>query len=248
MYLAYLDESGNTGRKLDDPDQPVHWLVAVLVPEENALALAHALEDVVVRHVPDDPKRELHASQLFGGDGDWRGVAPATRLQVYEGALATLVDHSCAVAHASIDKVELQRWTLDAAPHLLALHFLSEKIDAFVRHQIEPLHQRALLIADETHEHEAFAIELLADLQRRGVGVFAGTQIRNIVDTVHFVRSETNRGVQLADLVAYALCRLGNGRWDSPRPGDRALADMVRRHVHPQLRTWRERWPKPRYT
>ena len=29
MYLFYIDESGNTGRDLDSPEQPVHWLVGV---------------------------------------------------------------------------------------------------------------------------------------------------------------------------------------------------------------------------
>lgn len=62
--------------------------------------------------------------------------------------------------------------------------------------------QRALLVADETNEHEAFAIDLLAELQRGRSGVFAGGRITNVVDTVHFVRSETKRGIQAADPVA----------------------------------------------
>lgn len=244
MFLAYLDESGNTGRRLDDPDQPVHWLVAVLVPEDRAVDLMLALDDVVQHHVPDDPLRELHGAELFGGAGNWRGVPPATRLAVYENALATLAAHDCSIAHASIDKVRLQTWQIHASPHLIALHFLMEKIDVFVRQHADPLRQRALLVADETNEHEAFAIDLLADLQRKGVGVFDGRQVTNIVDTVHFVRSETNRGVQAADLVAYALSRLGNGRWESTKAGDQALASMVTTHVTDLVRTYRARWPR----
>ena len=246
MYLTYLDESGNTGRRLDDPDQPVHWLVGVLVPEEHALLLSMALDQVIAQHVPDDPKRELHGAELFGGTGVWRGVDPDTRLAVYRAALGALAKYSCGIAHASIDKAELRTWHVDAPPHLLALHFLCEKVDAFVRGQTEPLRQRTLLIADETNEHEAFAIDLLADLQRRGQGVFAGATIRNVIDTVHFVRSDTNRGVQLADLVAYGLCRLGNGRWESNKRGDRALAAMFRELVNPCIRTYRQRWPQPK--
>lgn len=244
MYLAYLDESGNTGRKLDDPDQPVHWLVSVLVPEDRAIDLMLALDEIVRRHIPDDPKRELHGAELFGGDKGWKGVAPATRLAVYEEALAALATHDCSIAHSSIDKVKLQSWKIHASPHLIALHLLMEKIDGLARGQSDPLRQRVLLVADETTEHEAFALDLLADLQRSGVGVFAGRRISNIVDTVHFVRSETNRGVQAADLVAYALCRLGNGRWKSSKPGDQALASMVRTHVNDLIRTYRQRWPQ----
>ena len=35
MWLSYLDESGNTGSNLDDPDQPVHLIAAVMVPEDQ---------------------------------------------------------------------------------------------------------------------------------------------------------------------------------------------------------------------
>jgi hypothetical protein len=244
MYLAYVDEAGNTGRKLDDPDQPIHWLVSVLVPEDQVMALTHALDGVVARHVPDDPQRELHGAELFGGSGSWRGVAPTTRLAVYQAALATLAEHHCAIAHASVDKPMLQSWRVDASPHLIGLHFLMEKIDYYVRRQPEDLRQRALLVADETNEHESYAIDLLADLQRRGVGVFRGHKINNVIGTVHFVRSEVDRGVQAADLVAYGLCRLGNGRWNSPKPGDQALATMFGDHVTPLVRTFRERWPQ----
>lgn len=34
MLICYLDESGNTGRRLDDPDQPIHLIAAVLVRED----------------------------------------------------------------------------------------------------------------------------------------------------------------------------------------------------------------------
>lgn len=244
MYLAYLDESGNTGRKLDDPYQPVHWLVAVLVPEDRAIPLMLALDEVVRGHIPDDPKRELHGAELFGGDGIWRGVPPAVRLAVYQDALASLAANDCSIAHASIDKIRLQGWAIHASPHLIALHFLMEKIDIFARSQNDPMRQRVLMVADETNEHEAFAIDLLADLQRSGQGVFSGRKITNIVDTVHFVRSNTNRGVQVADLIAYAMCRLGNGRWQSTKPGDQALAQVVRDHVHDLVRTYRQRWPQ----
>lgn len=47
MWLAFLDESGNTGRKLDDPDQPIHWMAAVLIPEDKVLSLTLALDGVV---------------------------------------------------------------------------------------------------------------------------------------------------------------------------------------------------------
>ena len=243
MYLTYLDESGSTGRRLDDPDQPVHWLVGVLVPEANVVPLAHALDNVVKNYVPDDPRRELHGSELFGGDKSWKGVTPSIRIGVYRDSLAALKEHNCVISYASINKQKLQSLAINASPYLLALHFLIEKIDDLVHQNSNPLLQRALLVADQTHENEAHSIDLLFALQRDGSGVFPGKQITNIIDTVHFVPSETNRGVQAADLVAFALRRLGNGGWSSEKPSDIALAEMVRDYVLPLVATYHEEWP-----
>jgi len=244
VWLAYIDESGNTGRRLDDPDQPVHWLVAVLVPEENVLDLTHAVEALVSMKRTDGLVPELHGSALFGGDGPWAGVRPIDRVVIYGSALGLLAQHDCVVAYASIDKRKLTPGTTaSTTPHLLALQFLVEKLDAFLVQQQDPLRQRALLVADETQEHEAFAIGVVAAMQARGEGVVPGRLISRVIDTVHFVRSEDNRGVQLADLVAYALNRIDRVKWRPTRPGDVALMQMLSEHVNPLVRTYRSRWP-----
>jgi hypothetical protein len=245
VWLSYLDESGNTGRRLDDPDQPVHYLVAVMVAEDRALSFGHAVLDLI-GSVIDTKGRlvELHGAELFGGDGPWRGVPPARRIEIYRTALALIMAHDGVVALASIDKPRLaMRNMIDPNPHLLAMQFLVEKIDGFVQGQADPLRQRALLIADQTDEHEAFALELLNGMQRSGGPVGSGPATSHIIDTVHFVRSETNPGVQIADLVAYLLNRVRRTPSESIRPADRALHAMFDEFVAPVVRTYRQTWP-----
>ncbi len=251
VWLAYLDESGNTGHRLDDPDQPIHYLVAVLVPEEHVLSLASDLQAIAARTCPGNPTAELHGAQLFGGDGDWRGIPVTNRVQAYKEALALIGRYGCVVAHSSIDKRRL--WsdsTVATTPHLLALQFLVERLDVFLVSQSDSSAQRALLVADETNEHEAYAINLVADLQSGGVGVVDGRRVERIVDTVHFVRSRDNRGVQLADLVAYALNRVrrktreAKARQVTLSRGDQALDQMLSVHVNPHIGTYRDTWPR----
>ncbi len=248
MWLAYVDESGNTGRRLDDPDQPIHWLVAVMIPEDHVLSLAADLDAVVSRACPNHPTAELHGAQLFGGEEHWRGVSPDQRVEAYEEALALLATHEASIAHSSINKAGLWSSSSQATtPHLLALQFLVERLDGFVGRQADPLRSRALLVADETAEHETYSIGLVAGLQTHGVGVVAGRRVENIVDTVHFVRSKDNRGVQLADLVAYALNRTRRRRGQTHlSPGDQALIRMFDAHVGPRIVTYRETWPRTR--
>jgi hypothetical protein len=44
MQLIYLDESGNTGNNLQETQQPVFVLTALLVPEQKWLALESELQ------------------------------------------------------------------------------------------------------------------------------------------------------------------------------------------------------------
>jgi Protein of unknown function (DUF3800) len=44
MYLIYLDESGNTGNNLQETQQPVFVLAALLVPEENTFEKGFFIE------------------------------------------------------------------------------------------------------------------------------------------------------------------------------------------------------------
>ena len=246
MWLIYLDESGNTGRRLDDLDQPTHWLVAVAVPEGNVIELSRSLDALLGRWLPG-VDAELHGEALYSGSGPWKGFPPATRIDVYREALGHLDTSGSFVAYASIDKVQLaRRYQNPDSPHLLAFQFLVEKLEQHLRSRISPLEQRGLLIADQTHEHEAFAIEILASLQRSGQGVVRGLQLDRIIDTVHFVRSETNRGVQLADLVAYLLNRSRRISPDSVRPADVAVSAMMSELITPHVRTYRADWPPKR--
>lgn len=248
MYLTYLDESGNTGTKLDDPEQPFHYMAAVLVPEEHVNALAFDLDRLIVER-GQPLHTELHGAPLFRGSDDWEGVVPEQRVSLYRQSLELLSTHSCVVAHACIDKVGLLKRkgpnvTPDWSPHILAFQFLVEKINSFVRSQQEPGLQRTLLIADETDEHNTFQFELIRDMQRDGGGVGVGPKLTNIVDTVHFVDSTRNRGIQLCDLVAYALNRTRRAKKkEAPTRGEQSLVDMWNNCVHPYVRTWRSTWP-----
>lgn len=245
MWLSFLDESGNTGRKLDDPDQPIHWMAAVLVPEDKVLSLTLALDGVVAGIGGIPVETELHGAELFGGDGPWKGVNPAARVTAYEAALGLLAPNECVVAHSSIAKQRLAGSnSIATSPHVMAFQFLVEKLDRLAQQQADPLRQRLLLIADETDEHDSFQVDLINDMQRQAAGIGGGGMLTRVLDTVHFVDSKKSRGVQLADLVAYALNRNNRSRKKAlPSRGDLAIQRMVEEHVHPVVRTYRSTWP-----
>jgi len=51
MLISYLDESGNTGRRLDDPEQPIHLIAAVMIVEDRVREMTDLL-DALTRQAP----------------------------------------------------------------------------------------------------------------------------------------------------------------------------------------------------
>jgi len=68
---------------------------------------------------------------------------------------------------------------------------------------------RILLVADEAREIESAALRDLANYQEFGTSWGWNTeQIDHVIDTIHFVRSETNPAIQLADCAAFIAARM----------------------------------------
>lgn len=218
--------------------QPLLTLVAVLVDVEKVQPLSEAVRRVALDHLGGLPADfELHGTEVWGGGGHWKGKAPNELLAVYEQAIDVLVELEIDVSYASIHKQRLHdRYNggADDNAYLLALQFLLEKIDSYY-----PAHK--ILIADEAKEQQLRAVRMVADLQDWGGGQVPGRRLRTVVDGMHFVSSTASPGVQLADIVAFALQRKWNGCDSHPN----AVAGLQRicSHILDRTRTWREEWP-----
>lgn len=235
-YLVYLDETGSVGRGAKR--QPLLTLAAVLVHEDRVAELAERVRDLAWRHLGWLPDGfELHGNEIWAGVDPWSGREPAQLIEIYEDAIALLSDLDIQVSHASIHKQRLhERYggAADGNAYLLALQFLLEKID-------RAYEGNKILIADEHKEHQFRAIRMVADLQEWGGGEVPGVKLRTVIDSMHFVRSADSPGVQLADLVAYALQRKWNKR-DS-HPNAAAAIGRITEAIRAQTRTWRDTWP-----
>jgi hypothetical protein len=116
MYLVYVDESGNTGGNLLDPQQPVHFLAAVFVPEE-VWQTGYRHWRAVVRPVAERScdaaglalPGELHAVELYHGSGAFRGVPREERQRIITAALRMLPEYRLDVAYSACSKARLQR-------------------------------------------------------------------------------------------------------------------------------------------
>ena len=187
MLFCYLDESGNTGNRLDDPHQPYHYLVAVMVREDMVSPLTRRLDELAVEAPTTARLDEYHGQQMFSGMGPWNGVDPEVRVQEYAKVLSVIQEAEAGIAYASINKRGLMGRGQWLSPHLYALQFLTEKIEAWVRQQSNPLSQRALLVADENHQEEQYAVKLVREMQQSG-GPIGATSGRGGESRHHRVR------------------------------------------------------------
>ena len=240
----YVDESGNTGKNLADSEQPIHWMAAVLVPEDHILSLSQEVDEILL---PLEQRLghslEIHGQPMYGGRGSWKTTPPAERLSIFAHCLELLSEHGCVIMYSSINKTLLGHSTQAGQrndPHFLAFQFLVEMAEKWLAGQAEPMQQRALITADETDEHEAYCIEMMRSMQHEGEGLISSIPVTHIVDTVHYVKSQNSRGVQLADLVAYTLNRCDRGGNPSAME---AMWNIRNSYIDPLVRTWRATWP-----
>jgi uncharacterized protein DUF3800 len=236
--LVYIDETGSVGKGANK--QPLLTLAAVLVDEGNVQPLLRAFQQAARDHLGWLPSDfEFHGNEVWSGTGYWKEKTYDERIAVYEQAIAVLETLDIDVSHASIHKQRLHaryNGAADGNTYLLALQFLLEKVDAYWP-------QNKILIADEAKEHQLRAIKMVADMQEWGAGEVPGRQLRTVIDSMHFVSSHASPGVQLADLVAYALQRKWNAR-DS-HPNAVAAINRITAVIEGHTRTWREDWPPP---
>lgn len=234
-HLVYIDETGSVGKGAKN--QPLLTLAAALVHEDKVQPLTEAFREVAWKHLGRLPADfELHGNEIWGGNGPWHSLGPTELIAAYEDAIAVLNDLDIGVSYASIHKERLHaRYAGDADgnAYLLALQFLLEKIDKIRGNKI--------LIADEQKEHQLRAVKMVADLQDWGGGEVPGAKLRTVIDSIHFVSSHTSPGVQLADLVAYALQRRWNDS-DSNRDAKAAIA-RITDVIFERTLTWRDVWP-----
>ena len=70
MRFAYMDESGNTGRNLDDSMQTIHLILSAVIDESRVGVLHEKMREIARRHCPGDCREasfEFHGPDLYSG-------------------------------------------------------------------------------------------------------------------------------------------------------------------------------------
>jgi len=235
MWFAYMDEAGNTGRNLADAAQPIHLLLTLMIDEAHVAAVHEQIRDIARRRCPDrctQPGFEFHGQQLFAGSGPFARMPPATRIDIYGEILDCIGKAAARVVIRGVHKPRLAaRYPNPFHPHDIALMFTIESVERMARdHDC-----RVLLVADEAREAEDAALRDLASYQQLGTSWGWKTErIEHIIDTIHFVRSETNPAIQLTDCAAFIAARQRKVDAGKVKP-NQAVTGLWKTHILPHV-------------
>jgi hypothetical protein len=203
MHLIYLDESGNSGGNLQDPQQPVFVLGALVVHETVWQPVERDLEAAVIMHLPlSNPDAvEIHGGDLRHGTGPFKGVSVSTRLALRNEWLRIAHRHGLRFIYRAIVKKRYEAWmgralgrSMLVNPHLAAFPLVAQVVNQLLR----GCNAAALgiFISDENHE-------VVGDLERflRLLRVTPGAlHLDCIIEKGFFIDSKQSRLLQLADL------------------------------------------------
>jgi hypothetical protein len=205
MKLIYIDESGNTGTRSDDPAQPYHLLAALVIDDFNVRTIENDIRTLGLKHfgaASQNTDFEFHGYEIHKGKGRYfSGLKIEKRIEIMDDLLQIIKNHELQIIYIVINKALNQA---KLHPHQLAFLLLVQRIEDYLISQ----NSLGLLVADENDDIEQ---RLIDDLERfktvdTGFG-YRSTKAEHIIDSVHFVKSNNNHLIQLADVVAYVLLR-----------------------------------------
>lgn len=257
MFLFYIDESGNTGTDLGNPDQPVHWLLALGVTASAIRTVETELFALAQRWFPRRARRpefEFHGQHIFQGTGECHGLNPAERIRLYGELVQVVRDNDCRLFVCGIDKSAHRRRARERSyppdhPHRLGFMFLVERIERWLAEQqpgdelfgaASPVH--GLLVADEQKEIDREIKRSFSVWREFGTEYGQGLpKVRHLIDTVHYVPSQDSWLIQLADCLAYLhnrYHRVWRGPGSDPQrrtPSEQAVVDLWESHCAARL-------------
>ncbi len=209
MYLVYVDESGNSGTNLSDPQQPVFALCAMVVCEDRWQGLEHSLKRALEPRFPEWQKVEnfeIHGADLRRGVGQFAGMSVADRIAFRDEWMQVGADHDIRLIFRSVHKKAYASWLVKELgkgvivnPHIVAFAMLSRCVDNYLSSL--PGKPLGMLISDENKE-------IVADVEK-SIQVFRSLEgslrLNQIVEKGFFIDSSKSLPLQLCDLFALSL-------------------------------------------
>jgi hypothetical protein len=212
MKLIYIDDSGNTGKKLDDTLQPLFVLGGFVIDELIWKSVDKEIYDIKVKY--DIAETEIHSIEIMNGKKgtpykDWDYDK---KLKFFEEMLDIIRKYDLKVIYFTVKKASFKKYfqakygnefeqQFNISPYLLAFSYILQIGDAYLVEQ----DCNGMLILDEQDEWKKPAnktFNILTTLAEE-----PEVHVEKLLDRSFFVDSSESNMIQLADIIAYTTKR-----------------------------------------
>lgn len=237
MRLIYFDEV-----KYQKGAQPFYFLGGIIVSADDVWHLENELAkiseeyfgtSILTRHT------EFHASDIFHRKANFKSWNNPEKRADLVKKLAKILDSRPNVAKAFVC-IQPEQMLVNTSFDDKAFMFFTEKIENYLRSINSP----GLLIGDRENKKvsEQFAVDL-SRYRRNGTLYQLGTELLNLIDTVHFTDSHHSRMLQLADLYVWLLQLQFNSNDNDKNQLRQMILDYVSRETKIFQPTKYKIWP-----
>ena len=214
MHFFYLDESGDTGKDLLNPDQPIMVLGGISLRDEGWNRTAREFDDLVEEFFDGSAPAdfELHAIELLSphGNGAFANRAMEERCGFVHNVLDLLEDRKHGVHFVALDKAKMASIPCGLSlafnpsrPYLLGFDYMITFIDWYTKNRLGSS-ARAMIIADEKENHAEDVERIVRNRRRQGPKAH---RVKWVVEITYPVDSKRNPMIQISDLVIYCVRR-----------------------------------------
>lgn len=236
MHLIYLDESGNSGTNLADPQQPIFVLGALIVPENKWKTIEYEIIEIIDSFfegkVPEN--FEIHANEIRGGRGIYKGMDLCKRIAFRDKLIQVALDHELRFIFRAIAKRRFGTWLestfgkgIAINPHIAAYPLVSQSINSYLRGLGEE--ELGILINDDNKE-------VVSDIERTTRLLRAdptSLKLDHIIEKSFFIDSSKSHLLQLADLLTFHARKLEEVKSGLPeRPIDKSGIQLIKPLIH----------------
>ncbi len=111
MYIGYIDDSGSSGKNLDDRQAPFQVIGGPLMNDIAYGGIELVLNREISRLVPEEQwdEFEFHASDLFHANPPFRDLGQERCFQLIEAELKWLNKFRIPIIYGATDKVRLKQ-------------------------------------------------------------------------------------------------------------------------------------------
>jgi hypothetical protein len=207
MNFVYIDESGNTGLNLGDPQQPIFILAALIIPESKWFSLENSFFNTAGKYFgePLPSLFEVQVKDLKSGRGVFKNLDFSQQLSFRDEMLQLLLDNKIDIIYRRIIKRKFAIFCeekygpgIRVNPYIMALPFVCMEVDHYLRRKGHD--ELGMFIFDEQKENLDAAELSLRTLRLDSKSILKTT---NIIEKGFFIDSSKSFALQLADLAAY---------------------------------------------